>query len=71
MTLNEFKAWLDGFSSAIDGAPTEKQWEIIMQKLANVTTEVVTQTIRGNPLFRDYQAFTGGNLPPHNYFNRG
>lgn len=34
MTINEFKAWLDGFSAAIDGAPTPEQWDTIRAKLA-------------------------------------
>lgn len=37
MTLNEFKAWLEGFEEAIDGAPDEKQWRKIKVKLSSVT----------------------------------
>lgn len=33
MTLNEFKAWLDGFTDAIGDAPTPEQWAKIKAKL--------------------------------------
>ena len=36
MTLAEFKAWLDGFRMAIDQAPTDEQWKLILDKLATV-----------------------------------
>ncbi|PJN93936.1 hypothetical protein CNY89_17465 [Amaricoccus sp. HAR-UPW-R2A-40] len=34
MTLNEFRAWFDGFSEALDGAPTAEQWAKVRAKLA-------------------------------------
>ncbi len=36
MTLQEFMAWLDGFSAAIGDAPTPEQWATIKAKLADV-----------------------------------
>lgn len=36
MTVNEFKAWIDGFGAAINGAPTLDQWDTIKAKLAMV-----------------------------------
>lgn len=36
MTLNEFKAWLDGFSEAMGEAPTPEQWAKIKHKLGEV-----------------------------------
>lgn len=33
MTLNEFRAWFDGFSEAIGGAPTPEQWAKIKAKV--------------------------------------
>ena len=36
MTLNEFKAWLDGFDAAIKDAPTPDQWSLIKDKLKTV-----------------------------------
>jgi len=36
MTLSEFRAWLDGFSEAINGAPTAEQWVVILAKFKDV-----------------------------------
>lgn len=36
MTLDEYKAWLDGFSEGVNGAPTETQWKKIRDKLNQV-----------------------------------
>lgn len=36
MTLNEFRAWLDGFSAAMGDAPTPQQWATVLEKLATV-----------------------------------
>ena len=41
MTLQEFKAWLEGFEEAFaDGAPTPDQWAKVKSKLAE--TEALT-----------------------------
>lgn len=40
LNLPEFKAWLEGFSEAIAGAPTPDQWAKIKAKLA--TTQALT-----------------------------
>jgi hypothetical protein len=36
MTVDEFKAWLSGFSEAIDGAPTAAQWAKIQDKIKSL-----------------------------------
>ncbi|APX70742.1 MULTISPECIES: hypothetical protein [unclassified Brucella] len=37
MTLNEFKAWLEGYSASFeDGAPNADQWAKIAEKLDTV-----------------------------------
>lgn len=39
MSINEFKAWLEGFEAAMFGMPpTADQWEVIKAKLAKVET---------------------------------
>ena len=38
MTLNEYKAWLDGFDAAIKDNPTPDQWSLIKEKLKTVET---------------------------------
>lgn len=36
MTINEFRAWLDGFKEAIGAAPTPEQWAKVLEKLETV-----------------------------------
>lgn len=36
MTINEFRAWLAGFSEAIGEAPTPEQWAKIKAKLEHI-----------------------------------
>lgn len=44
MTLNEFKAWLAGFSEAIHESPTPEQWAKVREKLALVTEPAFAPT---------------------------
>lgn len=39
MTPGEFSAWLDGFSSAIEGRPTKAQWDLIKRKAAEIESQ--------------------------------
>jgi hypothetical protein len=49
MTLNEFKAWLDGFEEAmIDGYPTTDQWEKIRTKINEI--KIHTGSLQATPL---------------------
>ena len=45
MTLNEFRAWFDGFSEAIGDAPTPEQWARIKAKLAQAREPVVGPSV--------------------------
>ena len=36
MTVNEFRAWLEGFEEGIKGSPTKAQWEKIKLRLEDV-----------------------------------
>jgi hypothetical protein len=36
LTLNEFKAWFDGFSEGIEKIPTERQWAKIKSKMKEI-----------------------------------
>lgn len=36
MTLNEFNAWLDGYTAKMGDAPTPDEWATIKAKLATV-----------------------------------
>ena len=44
MTLSEFKAWFEGYTEGLDGAPTEKQFKRIKAKVAEITGTPITQT---------------------------
>lgn len=46
MTLQEFKAWLDGFSDAMGDAPTAHQWAKIKAKLATVQGAVIAEQFK-------------------------
>ncbi len=45
MTPNEFKAWFEGFSEAVDGAPTPAQWQRISEKVALLTVGWVSPPV--------------------------
>lgn len=36
MTLSEFKAWFDGFTEAIGDRPSDKQWQRIKDRVAEL-----------------------------------
>lgn len=41
MLINEFRAWLDGFSASFtDGVPNAEQWSKILERLATVQPEM-------------------------------
>ena len=37
MSVEEFKAWLDGFGESIKGSPTKAQWDKIKLRLESVS----------------------------------
>lgn len=37
MNLTEFKAWFEGYTEEMDGAPSKKQWEKIKGKVCDIT----------------------------------
>lgn len=45
MTLSEFKAWFDGFTEDMPGAPTKKQWERIKSRVGEITGHAVTYPV--------------------------
>lgn len=50
MTLNEFKAWLEGYSEAFtSGAPTAAQWEKIREKLGEVKIAAASVSLADRP----------------------
>lgn len=53
MTFSEFKAWFEGYTEGLDGAPSEKQFERIKAKVAEITGAPITQTVFVDR-YRDY-----------------
>lgn len=45
MTLNEFKAWFEGFTEDMDGAPSEKQFEKIKTKVAEIDDKPIEKQV--------------------------
>ncbi|KAB2792588.1 hypothetical protein F9K96_05460 [Brucella anthropi] len=61
MTLNEFKAWLEGYSEAFtSGAPTAVQWEKIREKLDEVKVSTASVSISDRPY----------PMKPHQWFDQ-
>lgn len=48
MTLNEFRAWFDGFSEAIGDAPTPDQWAKIKAKVDALDASVAVRVAVGH-----------------------
>jgi hypothetical protein len=69
MNLSEFKAWFEGFGEGISGNPTEKQWEKIVAKVAEIKAEptrieVIREYVdRYRPWYQAYpQVWYGGGV---------
>lgn len=45
MKITEFKAWFEGFTENIEGAPTEAQFEKIKAKVAEIDGQPVTERV--------------------------
>src|SRR5262245_37913344 len=45
MTPQEFKAWFEGFTEAIDGTPTKAQWKRINERVAEIDGKPVTERV--------------------------
>lgn len=45
MTLAEFKAWFEGFTEDMDGAPSEKQWKRIKARVKEIDGVAITKTV--------------------------
>ncbi len=45
MTPQEFKAWFDGYTEALDGLPSKKQWDRIKSRVAEIDGKETTHTV--------------------------
>lgn len=39
MTNDKFVQWLSGFCAAVEGTPTQKQWDIILKVLKEISED--------------------------------
>lgn len=54
MTQAEFKAWFEGFTEAIDKAPTQKQWARIKERIAEIDGTAITERVYIDRWVRPY-----------------
>lgn len=45
MTPQEFKAWFDGFTEAMDGHPTEAQWVKVKQRVSEIDGKPISYPV--------------------------
>lgn len=45
MTLQEFKAWFEGFTEYMDASPNKKQWERIKRRVKEIDGAVTTYQV--------------------------
>jgi hypothetical protein len=66
MTLAEFKAWFEGFTEDMDGAPNDKQWKRIKARVKEIDGVAVTKTVfvdRYLPSYPEpYRRYWGGDI---------
>lgn len=62
MTLSEFKAWFEGYTEGITGAPTKAQFDRIKKKVAAIDGTVTTYPIYVD-LYHDYWRRAWPNYP--------
>lgn len=45
MTLQEFKAWFEGYTEGLEGAPTKAQFDRIKEKVKEITGAPITERV--------------------------
>lgn len=45
MTLQEFKAWFEGFTENMKGVPTQKQWARIQERVGQIDGIALTKEV--------------------------
>jgi len=54
MTLQEFKAWFEGFTEDMDGEPNAKQWKRIKAKIKDINGTAVSYPVYIDRYVRPY-----------------
>jgi len=65
MTLAEFKAWFEGFTEGMEGAPSANQWDRIKERVAQIDGTAITREV----VYRDRYWPTIINRPLEPYIS--
>jgi len=68
MTLQEFKAWFDGFTEAMEGPPSVKQWGLIKTRVKEIDGTAINERIfidRYWPVYLHPYTYPAPPLNPH------
>jgi hypothetical protein len=57
MTPQEFKAWFEGYTEAIEEAPSQKQWKRIKTRVAEIDGVVTTHTVFRDRYYQSYPMY--------------
>lgn len=57
MTPKEFKAWFDGFTEALEGTPSVKQWARIKERVAEIDGTPTTYPVYISGYWRPYRRY--------------
>jgi hypothetical protein len=58
MTMQEFKAWFDGFTEAFSGkVPTAKQWSRVKERVAEIDGTAITYPVYIDRYFPRYPTY--------------
>lgn len=73
MRLEEFKAWLEGFNESIIETPSEKQWNVIKEKIKTIDDNSWVlyngYLNRYKPLYPDWSWLSYGDKEGYNTHN--
>lgn len=57
MTLQEFKAWFEGFTESMDKTPTAKQWERIQKRVKEIDGTATSYPVFVDRYYREYRPY--------------
>ncbi len=61
MTLTEFKAWFDGYTENLEGAPNGKQWKRIKEQVGKIDGTPITYPVYVERYVRPWYPYIGWN----------
>ncbi|TAA48900.1 hypothetical protein [Shinella sp. JR1-6] len=59
MTLQEFKAWFEGFSEVMDGPPDAKQWKRIKARVSEIDSKPISYPVYIDRYVTPYRRWWG------------